>query len=452
MKNFLVTKIFVFILLLCIPMHMAADSGETSEKRFALGIGPEINMHTPTMFAGGIALNFDYNLPVSFAPLAAGANITGSMNFKGINAVDISGLLRMYFMHRTDGRFRFFEHVHHGLYAQLNLGVTIFNETLGLIPPYGFLGELRAGCRQPLGSNFYIEPYTRFGYPVFFGFGIMAGIRFPMAKKQGTAIVPQTPDTRFYGQLCECDGHTDSCVQNSQEIDELRRRIEILEREAAARERAPVTSAAPVSPVAPTTPATPTTPTTPTASTPTPTPTPTVTPATPAAPVTPTTPTTPTPTPTATPAPATPTVTPTPPAPVVEINPDDTLRIEVTSIIFRSEHADFDGLSSETIANNYSTIRHVAEILNNYRDYRIIIEGHANATTPAGSAERAAEEYSLIRLSEQRALRIAEELASMGVGYDRMTVRGAGASGMLTPYNDNENNWRNRRVEFILIR
>jgi len=130
---------------------------------------------------------------------------------------------------------------------------------------------------------------------------------------------------------------------------------------------------------------------------------------------------------------------------------DDNLRLQVFSIMFRNNQADFTGLSEETVKSNYETLRHVAEFLNKYQNYRIVIEGHANPTTAEGRA-REQERNTVIRLSEQRAFKVMEILAEFGVGPERMGVSGAGFSKMLAPYNDNENNWKNRRVEIILIK
>jgi outer membrane protein OmpA-like peptidoglycan-associated protein len=130
---------------------------------------------------------------------------------------------------------------------------------------------------------------------------------------------------------------------------------------------------------------------------------------------------------------------------------DGNLRLQVFSIMFRNDQADFTGLSDETVKNNYETIKHVAELLNRYKNYRIIIEGHANPTTAEGRA-REREKDIAIRLSEQRALKVMDILKEFGVSPDRMRVVGAGFSKMIAPYNDGENNWKNRRVEIILIR
>jgi outer membrane protein OmpA-like peptidoglycan-associated protein len=127
------------------------------------------------------------------------------------------------------------------------------------------------------------------------------------------------------------------------------------------------------------------------------------------------------------------------------------LRLQVFSIMFRNNQADFTGLSEETVKNNYETLKHVADFLNKYKDYKIVIEGHANPTTAEGRA-REQERNTLIRMSEQRAQKVMEILKEYGVSSSRMSVVGAGFSKMLAPSNDTENKWKNRRVEIILIK
>ena len=123
----------------------------------------------------------------------------------------------------------------------------------------------------------------------------------------------------------------------------------------------------------------------------------------------------------------------------------------LVSIVFRANYADFEGLSGEILRSNTRTLDHVAEILQILTDYNVRIEGHANPTTPPGP-QRVREEPELMRLSEQRALRVLTELSRLGVAVDRKTVVGLGASKAIYAYNDTENNWKNRRVEFILYK
>ena len=64
-----------------------------------------------------------------------------------------------------------------GWFAQAEAGaLLILEDGEDIIPMIS--GGLRAGIRLPLGSLFFVEPFGRFGYPVGFGIGVMAGIRF----------------------------------------------------------------------------------------------------------------------------------------------------------------------------------------------------------------------------------------------------------------------------------
>ncbi|MCL2180430.1 MAG: OmpA family protein [Treponema sp.] len=123
----------------------------------------------------------------------------------------------------------------------------------------------------------------------------------------------------------------------------------------------------------------------------------------------------------------------------------------VVTIVFRANNADFVGLNPDVIASNNLALDHVAEILHRFNHYNVTIEGNANPTSPLGP-QRDSEEPALQRISEQRAQRVLDELAQRGVSTDRKTVTGVGTARPLYPHDDHENNWKNRRVEFILTR
>ncbi|MDR0441954.1 MAG: OmpA family protein [Treponema sp.] len=131
-----------------------------------------------------------------------------------------------------------------------------------------------------------------------------------------------------------------------------------------------------------------------------------------------------------------------------EFDSEGRLHLGVT-IVFRADAADFDGLSRDILTSNGETFAHVADILNRFKEFKVIIEGHANPTTPPGP-QREREEPELKEMSEQRALKVVDELRRLGVELDRKSVHGAGGSRLLAPYDDRENNWKNRRVEFII--
>lgn len=136
---------------------------------------------------------------------------------------------------------------------------------------------------------------------------------------------------------------------------------------------------------------------------------------------------------------------------VLVIRDGDKLRILIPSIVFRPNFADFQGLGSDVIDNNTRIIRRIAQILNKFRDYKVLVEGHANPTTVPGPA-RDREEPELQRLSEARARAVVDLLVRYGVARIRLTSTGVGGTRTVVPYDDNENRWKNRRVEFILIK
>jgi outer membrane protein OmpA-like peptidoglycan-associated protein len=276
-----------------------------------------------------------------------------------------------------------------GPFAQLEAGSVVFFERgyhENLEAFPAFSAGLSVGWRFNLGEHWYVEPATRAGYPHIWGFGVTVGIRF---KTQRTVISEQKKEEEIEKQ--DEEFYSEIEPEQTNEIIE-----EIIEEEIEEPIIVEETEEETIEEI-------------------------------------------------------------------VEEKKEETdegikiiqdddgnLRLQVFSIIFRADHADFTGLSDETVENNYATIRRVAELLDRYKDYRIIIEGHANPTTPEGPA-RERERYSLTRLSEQRALKVLEELGNMGISYARMNVLGAGFSKTIAPYNDYENVWKNRRVEFILI-
>jgi outer membrane protein OmpA-like peptidoglycan-associated protein/flagellar hook assembly protein FlgD len=137
---------------------------------------------------------------------------------------------------------------------------------------------------------------------------------------------------------------------------------------------------------------------------------------------------------------------------VLVIRDGDRLRIMIPSIVFRPNFADFQGLDSDVVDNNARIIRRIAQILNKFRDYRVLVEGHANPTSAPGTPERTREEAELQRISEARARAIVDQLVRNGVARNRLSAAGAGGSNPVVPYEDRDNWWKNRRVEFILIK
>jgi flagellar hook assembly protein FlgD/flagellar motor protein MotB len=133
---------------------------------------------------------------------------------------------------------------------------------------------------------------------------------------------------------------------------------------------------------------------------------------------------------------------------VLVIRDGDLLRIQVPSIVFRANEADFIGLPQDVVDNNNRILRRIAEILNKFRDYKIQVEGHANPVTRT-AAEEASE---LQPLSERRARATVDFLVGFGVNRSRLSSIGMGGKRPVVKYEDRDNWWKNRRVEFILIK
>jgi len=136
---------------------------------------------------------------------------------------------------------------------------------------------------------------------------------------------------------------------------------------------------------------------------------------------------------------------------VLVIRDGDRLKIQIPSIVFRPNFADFEGLPKEVVDNNTRILRRIAQILNKFRDYKVQVEGHANPTQAPGAA-RDREEAELKRLSEARARAVVDLLSRYGVSRSRLFHIGVGGSNPVVKFEDRDNWWKNRRVEFILIK
>jgi flagellar hook assembly protein FlgD/flagellar motor protein MotB len=133
---------------------------------------------------------------------------------------------------------------------------------------------------------------------------------------------------------------------------------------------------------------------------------------------------------------------------VLVIRDGDRLKIQVPSIIFRENAADFNSLPAATVDNNIRVLRRIAEILNKFRDYKVQVEGHANPVLRTRNEET----NELQPLSESRARAVVNMLAEFGVARSRLSAIGMGGTRPVVKYEDRDNWWKNRRVEFILIK
>ncbi|MDR3123453.1 MAG: OmpA family protein [Treponema sp.] len=142
---------------------------------------------------------------------------------------------------------------------------------------------------------------------------------------------------------------------------------------------------------------------------------------------------------------------------ILVIRDGDNLKIQVPSIIFRANQADFIGkdvdpeygLTQDQIDNNNRVLRRIAQSLNKFREYRVQVEGHANPTSRNPPPAEARED---LNLSERRARAVVDSLVGFGVSRGRLGSIGRGSSRPIILFDDHDNWWKNRRVEFILIK
>lgn len=124
------------------------------------------------------------------------------------------------------------------------------------------------------------------------------------------------------------------------------------------------------------------------------------------------------------------------PIDVLVIVTDRGLKIRISNIEFAFDSARLTGKA-------FPILRRVAQILEKYEKYNILVEGH---TDDIGD-----EQYNL-RLSEARAKSVMDYLSKRGISKKRMDSIGFGESLPLMPNTSVENRRRNRRVEFLLLR
>lgn len=142
------------------------------------------------------------------------------------------------------------------------------------------------------------------------------------------------------------------------------------------------------------------------------------------------------------------------PVDVLVIREGDKLKIRIASITFPPNSADLMAVTDiEKAARNDKTLQRLFEIFKKYSAYQIRIEGHANITRYWSEAEAKKEnQEELIPLSLARAEAVKQALVKLGLDGNRISVIGLGGSNPIVPFDDEENRWKNRRVEFILIK
>ncbi|MDA3948205.1 MAG: OmpA family protein [Spirochaeta sp.] len=137
------------------------------------------------------------------------------------------------------------------------------------------------------------------------------------------------------------------------------------------------------------------------------------------------------------------------PIDILVIRDGDLLKIQISNINFEpnSPLLELDATSPEGRKNS-SVLNRLVEVFDKYQSYEIRVEGHAVNVTQTEREER----EELQPLSLARAQSVREALIERGMDADRISTVGRGGTDPIVPHTDLDDRWKNRRVEFILIR
>jgi len=105
------------------------------------------------------------------------------------------------------------------------------------------------------------------------------------------------------------------------------------------------------------------------------------------------------------------------------------------------------------VSANKKVLGRLVTLFARFPDYSIVVEGHANSlywqNADAFSAEQKNE---LVPLSQSRAESVRKALVSLGIASGRIKALGVGGTEPIVAFSDTHNAWKNRRVEFILVK
>lgn len=135
---------------------------------------------------------------------------------------------------------------------------------------------------------------------------------------------------------------------------------------------------------------------------------------------------------------------------VLVIREGNRLKILINNITFQPSSPQLT-MKGEEGEKNRQVLNRLAEIMQKYGSYRIVVEGHAVSLNWANPAAAEREQRNiLVPLSESRAQTVVDELIDRRIAANRLQAVGIGGDKPIVPHGDLEERWRNRRVEFYL--
>ena len=125
----------------------------------------------------------------------------------------------------------------------------------------------------------------------------------------------------------------------------------------------------------------------------------------------------------------------------------------ISSLAFKPYSADLTAAGAKAAINNQRILDRISVMLRKYPSFRVRIEAHTvleHWSQPRKLREE--EEQKLVAISKERAESVRQALSERGIPANRMTTAGMGAALPVMPHSDQAGSWKNRRVEFILLR
>ncbi len=140
------------------------------------------------------------------------------------------------------------------------------------------------------------------------------------------------------------------------------------------------------------------------------------------------------------------------PLELLVVRRDGKLYLLVPNVIFGAYQHALDSRGDEMYQRNVASIQRVKQIFDKYPDYDLELEGHA-LNIYRGDVEReAAEEEVLVPLTKRRAHTVRDALVENGMDSGRIETNSYGGSQPIVDVHDPEERWKNRRVEFVMVR
>lgn len=137
---------------------------------------------------------------------------------------------------------------------------------------------------------------------------------------------------------------------------------------------------------------------------------------------------------------------------ILLIERDGKYYLMVPNIIFGAYQFKLDSYSPEYYKKNLASIDRVLDIYKRYPTYNLVLEGHAlNIYDPETDASENREEEKILEpLTVNRAEEVKDALIEKGFNPDKVIVHTFGGKHPIFSISDKNENWKNRRVEFVM--